>query len=99
MQSYPAGEGGPGAAALALAVRPNPSPGVPVLSYTLAADADVRLAVFDALGREVAVVTARAQSAGVHTASLDTSDLPPGVYVARLTTAAGTATVPLTVVR
>lgn len=92
-----AGEGGPGVAALALAVRPNPSVGAPVLSYTLAADADVRLAVVDALGREVAVVASGRQGAGAHTASVGA--LPPGVYAARLVAGAVAASVRFTVVR
>ncbi len=92
-----ADEGGPGAAALALAVRPNPSAGEPVLSYTLAAEVDVRLAVVDALGREVAVVASGRQGAGAHTAAVGA--LPPGVYAARLVTGAGAASVRFTVVR
>ena len=84
---------------LSLRASPNPSGSVVRLSYALARPLSVRLVVTDALGREVAVVTNGAQGAGAHTATFDVSGLPAGVYAARLVTAEGTATVPLTVVR
>ena len=93
------GESAPDAAARGLHANPNPAGASVRFTYTLAAPADVRLAVFDALGREVAVVAAGAQRAGTHSASFDASALPPGVYVVRLVTPAGTAAATLTVAR
>ena len=62
---------------------------------TLALDgpARVRLAVYDALGREVAVLLDGPLGAGTHAAPFDGSALPAGVYVARavLTPASGAA--------
>ena len=53
------------------------------------------MAVYDALGREVAVL-----AAGEHEVALDGAALAPGVYVVRLTAASGAAeTARLTVVR
>ena len=94
-----AAEGGASASGLALAAGPNPASGAVRLSYALADAGPVRLAVFDALGREVAVAEAGTRGAGTHPASLDASSLPPGVYAVRLVTAEGTASVPITVVR
>ena len=85
--------------ALALAVAPNPAQGRASLRFTLPAAADVRLAVYDALGREVAVLADAALPAGTHEVALDVGRLAPGVYVARLTTGAETAVRRLTVVR
>ena len=70
------------------AVFPNPTAGSVTLPFTLAADADVRISVVDALGREVLVAT-DARQAGAQRATLNTSGLAPGVYVVRLD-AAGT---------
>lgn len=57
-----------------------------------------RLAVYDALGREVAVLH-DGPSSGEGTASLDVSALAPGVYLARLITPAGLVTRRLVVAR
>ena len=65
------------------AVFPNPTAGSVTLPFTLAADADVRISVVDALGREVLVAT-DARQAGAQRATLNTSGLAPGVYVVRL---------------
>lgn len=68
----------------AVQVSPNPARGRAALQFTLAAPADVRLAVYDALGREVAVLADGATAAGRHAAVLDAAALPAGVYVYRL---------------
>ena len=54
--------------------------------------------VYDALGREIARPVDGTVSGAVE-ASFDASGLPAGLYVARLTTAAGMETVRLSVVR
>jgi len=86
-------EGGPEAGGLALeAAVPTPALGWATLGFTLPEAADVRLAVYDALGREVAVLVTGAYAAGRHTATLDAGALAPGVYVARLTAGGAAAT-------
>ena len=50
----------------------------------LAADAQVRLTVYDVRGRSVAVLADRAFGAGEHTVLFDGRDLPSGVYFYRL---------------
>ncbi|MBC14038.1 MAG: hypothetical protein CMM85_13830 [Rhodothermaceae bacterium] len=89
-----AADGPLSAATLALAAAPNPVRGLARLTWS--ADGPAQVAVYDALGRQVAVVAdASMQSA----ATFDTSGLPAGVYVVRLRTSAGVAVQRLTVVR
>ena len=94
-----AGETAPDASALGLRVSPNPADASVEVSYTLADAGPVRLAVYDALGRAVAVVAEGQRGAGSHAGALDVSALPPGVYVARLAAPGGEASAQFTVVR
>ncbi|MFN3595813.1 MAG: endonuclease/exonuclease/phosphatase family protein [Rubricoccaceae bacterium] len=78
-------EDAPAGAALGLRLDgPNPFRTGTALAFSLAEAADVRLEVFDALGRRVAVVTEGARGAGTHRVHLDAAALAPGSYVARL---------------
>ena len=43
----------------------------------------MRVSVFDARGREVAVLASGARGAGVHSFAVDSAPLAPGVYVVR----------------
>lgn len=65
---------------------PNPGSGPVRLGFTLPSAADIRLEVFDLLGRSVGVVRVGPHPAGSHAATIDTSILPAGVYVVRLST-------------
>lgn len=78
----------PGGARL-LSAYPNPSSGAVVVPFVLGAAAWVEVAVFDALGRQVAVVHRGVLSAGTHALGFDTSALPSGVYVLRAMTDEG----------
>ncbi|MEM9664773.1 MAG: alpha-amylase family glycosyl hydrolase [Bacteroidota bacterium] len=69
---------------------PNPFNPTTQIGYTLAEAGPVRLTVYDALGRQVAVLAEGVQSAGTHRVTFDARALPSGVYLYRLTT--GTAT-------
>ncbi|MEM1057131.1 MAG: T9SS type A sorting domain-containing protein [Bacteroidota bacterium] len=64
---------------------PNPSTGPARLGLTLAEAGEVRVAVLDALGREVAVAHEGTLTAGTHDLALPTSDLPHGTYLVRIT--------------
>lgn len=63
---------------------PNPFASSTTLRYALPEAAEVRLEVFDALGRRVAVLAEGAHAAGPHAAMWDARGLASGVYVARL---------------
>jgi hypothetical protein len=66
-------------------VYPNPSRGRASLTLELAAAQAVRIEVYDALGRRVAVLHDGEVAAGSHALVLDGSVLPAGVYVVRVT--------------
>lgn len=79
----------------ALALEPNyPNPFNPAttLRYSLPATGHARLAVTDALGREVAVLADGVLNAGAHTARFDAAALPSGLYMARLVSGGATVT-------
>lgn len=63
---------------------PNPFNPSTILSYTLKADAKVKLTVYNLVGQSVAVVVDEYQSAGDHEYSFDANDLPAGVYLYKL---------------
>ena len=87
----------PEAAPLAVAVYPNPTAGPATLRLTTAGTVDVRVEVYDALGRRVAVVHDGPAAAG--TFPLDVARLAPGVYTARAVAEGRVAHRPFTVVR
>ncbi|MDX9757903.1 MAG: T9SS type A sorting domain-containing protein [Bacteroidota bacterium] len=63
---------------------PNPFNPTTTISFSLAADANVRLQVFDLYGREVASVIDTRLEAGHHQASFDARGLPSGNYIYQL---------------
>lgn len=71
---------------------PNPTAGRTVLRYALPEDAEVRLAVYDLRGREVARLFAGTKGAGRHRVAFDGAGLAAGLYFVRLE-AGGTAAV------
>jgi subtilisin family serine protease len=64
---------------------PNPFRGEASVGFALPEAAGVRLAVYDLLGREVAVLADGQMEAGRHRARFDGRGLPAGVYAVRLT--------------
>ena len=88
-----------GAVALALTVGPNPTSGAGAVRFGLAESGDVRVALYDALGRQVAVLADGPLGVGPHTLALDATSLPAGVYVVRVAAGPDVRTARLTVVR
>ena len=78
---------------------PNPLQKQGTIEYTLPEATDVRITVYDVLGRRVAVLEDSHQEAGRHTARLDGGRLASGVYFGRLETDGQTRTQKITVVR
>lgn len=64
--------------------HPNPFYGNTTITYHLGMAENVRLDVYDVLGRRVAALIDAWQPAGVHTARLEGGDLAPGTYFYRL---------------
>ncbi len=70
-------------ASLAVSVYPNPFAQSATVALTLGDETRVRVAVYDVLGREVAVLADGALAAGRHDLRLDGRGLPAGVYLVR----------------
>ncbi len=84
---------------LTLASAPNPARDQATLFYGLPTASNVRLEVFDMLGRSVAVLVDEMRPAGTHSAPLAAHALAAGTYVYRLATDQGVKTNTLTVAR
>jgi Secretion system C-terminal sorting domain len=59
---------------------PNPFNPSTQIAFSIGRPADVKLAVYDILGREIAVLVNRSMSAGSHSINFMADDLPSGVY-------------------
>ena len=95
-----AGENGASTAVSRLSVAPNPLAGQGQIDLTVATAQDVRVVLFDALGREVQVLFDRAMTAGQQAyVGFTTTNLPAGVYVVRATGTDLNLTQRVTVVR
>lgn len=69
---------------------PNPFNPSTVISYQLTENSNVRLEVFDMLGRKVAsLVNNERKAVGSHTVTFDAENLSSGVYIYRLSTNSG----------
>ncbi len=82
-----------------LTAYPNPATGRVRIAFGLEEGGEVRLAVYDALGREVAVLADGLAEAGQHAVMLDGAGLASGVYLVRLEAGARVETRRLTLVR
>ena len=63
---------------------PNPFNPSTTIKYELPSSAEVRLSVYDVLGREVSVLVNERKGAGVHEVRFDGSGLASGIYLYRL---------------
>jgi hypothetical protein len=63
---------------------PNPFNPATTITYELPTSSDVRLMVYDLLGREVRMLVSERKPAGVHNVRFDASTLASGVYIYRL---------------
>ena len=63
---------------------PNPFNPTTVISYRLSAVSDVRLVVFDLLGREVAELVNTKKEAGIYSVEFDAKNFPSGIYIYQL---------------
>lgn len=79
--------------------RPNPFNPATELRYTLARDGRVRLCVFDARGRRVAVLADGPVKAGTHSVKFHADGLAPGVYPCELRTGEGRSSVRMLLVK
>ncbi|MEZ4699160.1 MAG: T9SS type A sorting domain-containing protein [Rhodothermales bacterium] len=68
---------------------PNPFNPTTTITFALSEQAQVRLTVYDMLGREVERLVDSIQEAGSHEVTFNAGDLPGGTYLYRLETPAG----------
>ncbi len=78
---------------------PNPFQASSEIAFDLPERAEVRLAVYDVLGREMALLVNETRPAGVHHARFNAAGLTSGVYVVRFTAGAYVKTQRLVLVR
>ncbi|NBC87414.1 MAG: T9SS type A sorting domain-containing protein [Bacteroidetes bacterium] len=82
-----------------LGSAPNPVKSTGEIRYTLPEQANVRVALYDVLGREVRVLDQGARAARQHSVSLDASGLSSGVYFIRLEAMGQTRTTRVSVIQ
>ena len=92
-------EGAEPEGASGLEVYPNPARGAATVVLTLAEASEVRVVVYDVLGREVAVLAEGPLGAGEHALAFEVAGLPAGLYVVRAEGKGFTASRRVTVVR
>jgi hypothetical protein len=80
-------------------IYPNPATASTTIVFSLARPAPARVAVYDVLGREVAVLAEGEHAAGQHAAQWDAAGVASGVYVVRLEADGMVATRRVTVLR
>lgn len=78
---------------------PNPFNPATTIQYTLSSTGQVRLSVYDMLGREVAVIVNDLKSAGDHTATWDASNFSSGIYIYSLRTESSRITRKMTLMK
>ena len=81
------------------AARPNPARSVATVRLGVPEAGPVEVAVYDAVGRRVAVLASGERSVGWHALTVEAGRLAPGVYVVRAVGGGAVATRTLTVVR
>jgi hypothetical protein len=84
---------------LKVEVAPNPVREVTTVTLTLSRPAEVGAAVYDVLGRRVALLASGALAAGRHALRVEEGRLAPGVYVVRVTAGRAVVAQPVTVLR
>ena len=78
---------------------PNPTRGQSTVAFDLPQPTAARIAVYDALGREVAVLLDAHRPAGTHTVPLPADAFPSGLYLLRLDAGDGHLTRSVTIAR
>ena len=68
---------------------PNPFSMKSIIKYTLPSYTHVKLIIFDALGRQVQILTDEDQNSGAYSVTMNAKNLPAGVYYYQLKTGNG----------
>ncbi|HLT46515.1 MAG TPA: T9SS type A sorting domain-containing protein, partial [Rubricoccaceae bacterium] len=86
-------------AGVAVVSGPNPFRSSTTIMFALAEATHVRLAVYDMLGREIAVLVDEEREAGTHSAVFEAGALPSGTYLYRIEAGSHTEAKPMVLVR
>lgn len=78
-----------------LSIRPDPIRSTATFTLNVRADANVRLEIYDAMGRSVRVVSSGLLRRGAQKLIFEASNLPSGVYYARLSDQSSIRTYPI----
>jgi hypothetical protein len=78
---------------------PNPFNSGTTIRFSIVRSMEVRLAVYDLLGRKVQTLIDVFMQAGFHTVTFDATDLPTGVYFCRLQVGEAVETKPMVLLR
>ncbi|MFP4368268.1 MAG: T9SS type A sorting domain-containing protein [Bacteroidota bacterium] len=70
-------------------ISPNPATSVASIKFNLSGTADVKLSLYNLLGKEVSVISRKGMKAGPQTLMLNAKGLPPGIYIGKLVTSYG----------
>lgn len=81
------------------ALYPNPSSGIVNFEYSLVRNDRVRLALYNTMGQQVALILDEAREAGSYPLSYDASVLPNGVYYLRMSVAGQQLTQSISIVK
>jgi hypothetical protein len=79
--------------------HPNPFNPSTVIGYRLSEAGQIRLAVYDLLGREVAILVDGLMPAGEHQVRFNADRLPTGMYMTVLETSQGSQSKPMMLIR
>ena len=83
-----------------LSITPNPvTGGLASAAFSLPAQQQIILTIYDITGRQVMIASEGIMSAGINQVSIYTSDLSTGVYFARLTTESASVTARMVIIR
>ena len=85
--------------AMQLSAYPNPFNPVTTLRYTIDSPCEVSLKVYNAAGTEIRELVNTSELPGMHRVQMNASDLPSGVYMARLAAGGRTAVTKLLLTR
>ena len=75
-----------------LSVYPNPASNLMTIEFE-STGGDIKISIFDALGKEVQVLTNQRFTSGLHSMPFESHNLPTGVYFVRIQTKFGQKTV------
>jgi len=78
---------------------PNPVESVSTINFTVASRSNVTLKLYDVTGNEVMTLANEVMESGSFTRTLDSSNLPAGSYICKLTAGANTSIIKVTIVK